>query len=146
MATNISNLNIFVPFWTDMCEHSELILDSSYKFNISIQYSLITLPEFKIVYGKVSLEDILHVDSGLRRVTSTEGVQRIHHSHVQVNSFGLEQSTCRLALIQYLVDDLVAEIESLHRKLLSVNLLIRVSNVEGTTEKHVIIGRILTKT
>jgi hypothetical protein len=126
-----------------MRKDSKLILDTSYKFNICIQYSLITLSEFKVVYGKISLENILHVDSGLRRVTSTESIKRIHHSHIQVDSFSLEQSTCRFSLIQHLIDDLVAEIESLHRELLSINLLVRVSNVEGTTEKHVVIGRIL---
>lgn len=113
-----------------MCEHSKLILDTSNKFNISIQYSLITLPKFKVVNGKVCLKDILHVDCCLRRVARTEGIQCIHHSHVQVDSFCLEQSTRRLALIQHLVDDLVAEIESLHRELLPVDLLVRISYVE----------------
>jgi hypothetical protein len=82
MASNISNLNIFVPFWSNMSEYSKLILDTSYEFNICIQYSLITLPEFKVVNGKVSLKDILHIDCGLRRIASTESIQRIHHSHV----------------------------------------------------------------
>jgi hypothetical protein len=55
----------------------------------------------------------------------------------------LEQSTCRLALIQHLIDDLVPEIKSLHRKLLPVDLLVRVSYVKRTTEEHVVIGGIL---
>jgi len=123
-----------------MSENSELILDTSYEFNICIQYSLITLPEFKVVNGKVSLEDILHIDSSLRRVTRTESILSIHHSHVQIDGFSLEQSTCRLPLVQDLVDDLVAEIKSLHRELLPIDLLVRVGHVEGTTEKHVVIG------
>jgi hypothetical protein len=126
-----------------MSEYTELILDASYKFNISIQYSLITLSKLQVVHSKVRLKDIFHINCSLRRVTSTEGIQCIHHSHIQVYCFRLEQSTCWLALIQHLIDDLVPEIKSLHRKLLPIDLLVRVSHVEGTTEEHVVIGGIL---
>lgn len=126
-----------------MSEYTELILDASYKFNIGIQYSFITLSKLQIVHSKVCLEDILHINCSLRWVARTECVQGIHHSHVQVDCFRLKQSTCRLALIQHLIDDLVPEIKSLHRKLLPVDLLVRVGYVEGTTEEKVVVGGIL---
>ncbi len=57
-----------------MSKDSELILDTSYKFNISIQYSFITLSKFKVVHSKVGLEDILHINSRLRRIAGTESI------------------------------------------------------------------------
>ncbi len=123
-----------------MGEDSVLILDSSHKFNISVQHSLVTLSKFEVVYGEVSLKDIFHVHGRLWRITGTESVKGVHHSHVQVNCFRLEQSTCWFSLRQHLVDDLVSEVKTLHRKLLSIDLLIRICHIEGATEEQMIIG------
>ncbi len=110
MTSNVSDFDIFVPFRSHMSENTELILDTSHQFNVSVQYSLITLSEFEIVNGKIRLKHILHVNGGLRRVASTESVKCVHDSHVQINCLSLEQCTCWLALSQDLVDNLISEI------------------------------------
>ena len=107
MASNISNFDIFMPFRPYVSKDSKLILYTSNKFNISIQHSLITLSKFKIVYSEISLEYIFHIYGCLRRISCTECVQCIHNSHVQIYSFSLEQSTCRLSFSQNLIYKLI---------------------------------------
>ena len=91
MASYVTNLDVFVPFGPYMSEYSVLILDTAHQLYISIQYPFVTLAQFQVKNSEIILENVLHVDCCLWGVTRTEGVEGIHHTHVKVDCFGLEQ-------------------------------------------------------
>ena len=62
---------------------------------------------------------------------------------MKVDCLGLEQGTRGLSKVKDLIDDLVAKVLALHWELTTIDLLIRVRHVEGSTEEQMIVGGVI---
>jgi hypothetical protein len=63
---------------------------------------------------------------------------------VEIYGFRLEERAGRFTKCEDLIDDLVPQVDALHRKLAAINLLVGVCDVERPTEKHMVVGRVFT--
>lgn len=143
IASDISYLDVLVPFASDMSELAKLVLLSSLKLNVGKQHALVTLSKVEIPDSEVCLVDVLNADSSYGRRSDTEGVHRVHDTEVKVDRLCLEQSLHCVVHLKDLANELELKVNTLHAEGGSVDKLVRISDIKGATEEQVIIGRVL---
>jgi len=77
ITSYFSNLNVLMPFASNVTELSILILGSPNQLNICEEHSLITFSKVKVPHCEVSLVDVLNANCGNRRRSYTERVHGV---------------------------------------------------------------------
>lgn len=80
ITSYVSNLDVLMPFASNVTELSILILGSPNQLNICEEHSLITFSKVKVSHCKVSLVDVLNANCCNRRRSDTERVHGVDDS------------------------------------------------------------------
>jgi hypothetical protein len=143
VAGYVTDLDILVPLASHMSELAVLVLLCSYQLDIGKQHALVTLSKVQVSDCEVSLENVFHTDSRDGRRPNTEGVHCVHDTEVEVEGFSLEERLyCRVPL-QDLSNEFELQVNALHAEGRAVNQLVRISDIEGSTEEEVVVCRVL---